>query len=74
MEVGVAGVSDEVRGEVVKAWVVRKHGAETTPDELRAFCRTKLAPYKVPAMIEFRDTLPKTLTGKVLRRALSKGS
>jgi acyl-CoA synthetase (AMP-forming)/AMP-acid ligase II len=41
-----------------------------TSDELRAHCRGKLAPYKIPAQIEFRDSLPKTLTGKILRRAL----
>jgi long-chain acyl-CoA synthetase len=73
-EVGVAGVSDDLRGEVVKAWVVRRasHGA-TTDEELRAFCREKLAPYKVPAHIEFRAELPKTMVGKILRRALRDG-
>ena len=73
MDVGVAGIPDDVKGEVVKAWVVRRPGATPTPDELRTHCRAKLAPFKVPAHIEFRDSLPKTLTGKVLRRALVKG-
>ena len=71
MDVGVAGIPDDVKGEVVKAWVVRKPGAAPTSDELRSHCRATLAPYKVPAQIEFRDSLPKTLTGKVLRRALT---
>jgi long-chain acyl-CoA synthetase len=70
MDVGVCGIPDEVKGEVVKAWVVRKPGTAPTSDELRTYCREKLAPFKVPAQIEFRDSLPKTLTGKVLRRAL----
>jgi long-chain acyl-CoA synthetase len=69
-EVGAAGVPDAVKGEVVKAWVVVRAGRSTTEDELRAYCRGKLAPYKVPAKIEFRDELPKTMVGKVLRRAL----
>jgi long-chain acyl-CoA synthetase len=70
MDVGVAGVADDVKGEVVKAWVVCRSGAKPTSDELRTYCRSRLAPFKVPAQIEFRESLPKTLTGKVLRRAL----
>ena len=69
-EVGVAGVLDERLGEAVQAWVVLRVGAATTEDELRAHCRTTLAPYKVPARIVFRTELPKTMVGKVLRRAL----
>ena len=69
-EVGAAGVPDPVKGEVVKAWVVKRAGQETTEDELRAYCRGKLAPYKIPAHVEFRADLPKTMVGKVLRRAL----
>jgi long-chain acyl-CoA synthetase len=69
-EVGVAGVPDDVRGEVVKAWVVLRMGRAATEQELRAFCRHLLAPYKVPSHIEFRTELPKTMVGKVLRRAL----
>jgi long-chain acyl-CoA synthetase len=69
-EAGVAGVPDEVKGEVVKAWVVRKAGADISGDDLRAYCRQKLAPYKTPAQFEFRDSLPKTMAGKVLRRIL----
>jgi long-chain acyl-CoA synthetase len=69
-EVGVAGIPDEAKGESVKAWVVLRPGAAASEEELRAFCREQLAPYKVPRHIEFRADLPKTLTGKVLRRAL----
>jgi long-chain acyl-CoA synthetase len=73
-EVGVAGVPDVARGEAVKAWAVLRPGQTATEDELRAFCRSRLAPYKVPSTIEFRAELPKTMVGKVLRRALKDGS
>jgi len=69
-EVGVAGVPDDVRGEAVKAWVVLRTGLTATDQELRTFCREHLSPYKVPSHIEFRTELPKTMVGKVLRRAL----
>jgi long-chain acyl-CoA synthetase len=69
-EVGVAGVPDLDRGEVAKAWVVLRPGAELGLEELRAFCRTRLAPFKVPAQLEIRRELPKSLVGKVLRRVL----
>jgi len=71
MEVGVAGIPDPVKGEVAKAWVVLKAGQQATEQELRAYCRERLAPYKVPAQVEFRTELPKTMVGKVLRRALA---
>jgi long-chain acyl-CoA synthetase len=70
LEVGVAGVPDPVKGEVAKAWVVLKADRTATEDEIRAYCRERLAPYKVPAKVEFRSDLPKTMIGKVLRRAL----
>jgi long-chain acyl-CoA synthetase len=70
MEASVAGIPDSFKGEVPKAWVVLKAGQRATEDELRAFCRERLAPYKVPAQIEFRKDLPKTMVGKVLRRVL----
>lgn len=70
LEVGVAGVPDAIKGEVAKAWVVLKPGRVATEEELRAYCRERLAPYKVPARVEFRTELPKTMVGKVLRRAL----
>jgi len=70
LEVGVAGIPDSKKGEVAKAWVVLKAGTTSTEDEIRAYCRERLAPYKVPARVEFRSDLPKTMVGKVLRRAL----
>jgi long-chain acyl-CoA synthetase len=69
-EVGVAGVPDERLGEAVKAWVVLRAGQQLTVDELRAFCKQSLAPYKVPKQIVFLDSLPKSSVGKVLRREL----
>jgi long-chain acyl-CoA synthetase len=70
-EVGVAGVPDEAKGEVAKAWVVLRPGQQASAEELRAFSRERLAPYKVPATVEFRAELPKSMVGKVLRRALT---
>lgn len=69
-EVGVAGVPDVAKGEMVKAWVVLRTSRTATEADLRAFCREQLAPYKVPSRIEFRSELPKSMVGKVLRRAL----
>ena len=69
-EAGVAGSPDPLRGEIVKAWVVLRPGQHATADELRAWCKERLAPYKVPAVVEFRSELPKSMVGKVLRRAL----
>ena len=71
-EVSVAGVPDEYQGEAVKAWVVLREGQQVTVDELRAYCRERLTGYKVPKCVEFRSSLPKTMVGKVLRRALVK--
>ena len=70
LEVGVAGIPDPNRGETVKAWVVLKPGETMTEEELRAFCKQTLAPYKVPTHVEFRSELPKTTVGKILRREL----
>ena len=70
MEVAVAGIPDDAKGEVPKAWVVLKAGETATEAALRDYCRDKLAPYKVPAQVEFRNDLPKTMVGKVLRRLL----
>jgi long-chain acyl-CoA synthetase len=70
LEVGVAGVPDSLRGEVVKAWVVVKPGQTMTEDEVKDCCRESLAKYKVPRQVEFRTELPKTTVGKTLRREL----
>ena len=69
MEVAVIGLPDESAGEVVVAYVVRKDPS-LTADDLRQFCRENLTAYKVPRRVEFRETLPKTNVGKVLRRML----
>ncbi|MNI54685.1 Long-chain-fatty-acid--CoA ligase [compost metagenome] len=66
----VAGIFDPYRGETVKAYIVPRAGAVPDADELKQWCKEKLAAYKVPRVYEFRDSLPKTLAGKVLRRKL----
>jgi len=70
LEVAVVGVPDSYRGEVVKAFVVLRSGEQATTDEIREFAKARLTGYKVPRTVEFRDDLPKTMIGKVLRRAL----
>ena len=70
LEVGVGGIPDPQRGETVKAWIVLKPGETVTEEELKAFCKEHLAPYKVPTHYEFRSELPKTTVGKILRREL----
>nr|WP_275980418.1 long-chain-fatty-acid--CoA ligase [Halalkalibacter alkaliphilus] len=69
-EAVVIGVPDEYRGETVKTFVVLKEGRTLTEKELDQYCRKHLAAYKVPKYYEFRDELPKTLIGKILRRVL----
>lgn len=64
------GIPDEYRGETVKAFVVLKPGETATEDEIVDFCKQKLAIYKVPKIIEFRDDLPKSAIGKILRKVL----
>lgn len=69
-EVAVIGVKDEVRGEVPKAFLLLHEGMAVEDKELRAFCREKLAGYKVPKHFEVLADLPRTPTGKVLKRLL----
>ena len=69
-EVAVAGVPDAMKGEVAKAWIVPRPGVTVRPAELKAYCRERLAPYKVPAEYEIVPDLPKSQIGKVLRRTL----
>ena len=66
----MAGIPDKLQGEAVKAWVVLQKGQQATAAEIRTYCRENLVAYKVPRHVEFRDSLPKTLVGKVLRREL----
>ncbi|MEM0315723.1 MAG: long-chain fatty acid--CoA ligase, partial [Archaeoglobaceae archaeon] len=72
LEAAVVGVPDPYRGETVKAFIALKpeYKGKVTEEEIIKFCKDKLAAYKVPKIIEFRDDLPKTLVGKILRRAL----
>ncbi|MYL50304.1 long-chain-fatty-acid--CoA ligase [Halobacillus litoralis] len=69
-EAVVVGVPDPYRGETVKAFIVKKQGSEITEDELNEYCRKNIASYKVPRLYEFREELPKTAVGKILRRTL----
>jgi long-chain acyl-CoA synthetase len=71
-EVGVAGIPDSYQGEAVKAWVVLHKDARVTAEEVRAYCKERLAPYKVPKHVAFKESLPKSMVGKVLRRELVK--
>jgi long-chain acyl-CoA synthetase len=71
LEAAAVGVPHPSKGEVVKAFVVLTPGATATAQEILAHCRTQLAPFKVPVDVAFRDELPKTLIGKVLRRQLA---
>jgi len=71
-DVAVIGIPDEKWGEAVKAMVVRKPGATVTADELIGFARERIAHYKAPRSIDFVDALPRTPTGKILKRELRK--
>ena len=64
------GVKDQYRGETVKAFVVLKAGESCTAEEIISFCKEKLAPYKVPKLVEFRESIPKSAVGKILRKVL----
>ncbi|QMV42992.1 long-chain-fatty-acid--CoA ligase [Cohnella cholangitidis] len=69
-EASVLGVPDSYRGETVKAYIVLKEGWQVSEMQLNRWCRERLAPYKVPKLYEFRDSLPLSLIGKVIRRKL----
>ena len=69
-ESAVVGVPDEKRGETVKAFVSLKPGTSATADELIAHCKQRMAAYKYPRQVVLMDELPKTVTGKILRREL----
>ena len=69
-EAAVVGVPDEYRGETVKAFVSLKEGRSADADELMAFCKERMAAYKYPRQVEILDEIPKTATGKILRREL----
>jgi long-chain acyl-CoA synthetase len=64
------GIPDPYRGETLKAYIVLKPGETATGDEIIAFCKEKLAAYKIPKAVEFRESIPKTAVGKILRKIL----
>jgi len=72
VEVAASGLPDREKGEVIKVWVVLKDEwkGKITEEELRKWCQDNMTHYKVPAYVEFRDELPKTMVGKVMRRQL----
>ncbi len=71
-EAAVSGVPDAVKGELVKAWVVTQQGESISEDEIRSWCKQYLAYYKVPTLVRFREDLPRSGVGKVLRRELKR--
>jgi long-chain acyl-CoA synthetase len=73
LEAGVVGIPDPYRGETVKAYVSLREGFSAQPEELVDFCRARMAAYKYPREVEIVDVIPKTATGKILRRSLRDG-
>jgi long-chain acyl-CoA synthetase len=69
-EAAAVGVPDEYRGETIKAFITLKPGETATEEEIIEFCKDKLAAYKRPKIVEFRDNIPKSAVGKVLRKNL----
>ena len=70
LEAAVAGLTHPKRGEMVASWVVLKEGATATEGDIIKFCKEYLDPYKVPKQVTFKDELPKSMIGKILRRKL----
>ncbi len=70
MDAVAVGIPHKYRGETIKAYIVLKPGETATEDEIMDFCKQKLAAYKTPKSVEFRDSLPKSIIGKVLRKIL----
>ena len=73
VECGVSAVPDEIRGQIVKASIVLTKGTQGTPElvkEIQQYVKTHTAPYKYPRVVVFRDELPKTISGKIMRNKL----
>lgn len=69
-EAAVIGVRDDIRDEAVKAFVVPAEGATLTAEDIQTYCRDRLASFKVPTIVEFRDSLPRTSIGKIEKKTL----
>jgi fatty-acyl-CoA synthase len=69
-EAAAVGIPDAKRGQVIRAIVVLKHGETATPREILSFCKKRLASFKIPRHLEFKDSLPKSSTGKIVKRQL----
>jgi long-chain acyl-CoA synthetase len=68
----VIGVPNESHGEEVKAYLILKEGQSATPEEIIAWCKEQMANYKYPRLVEIRESLPMTATGKILKKELKK--
>jgi long-chain acyl-CoA synthetase len=66
----IVGIPDELKGEVGKAFIELKKEDRATEEEIKEFCKPRMAPYKVPEVIEFVDEIPRSASGKALRRLL----
>lgn len=73
-EAAAVGVPDAYRGEVIRAYVVRRPGYALEVEEVLEYCRANLARYKVPAAVQFVDSLPRTTVGKLDKKALRQGA
>jgi long-chain acyl-CoA synthetase len=66
----IVGIPDDLKGEAPKAFIELREGEAATEDEIRAYCKAKMAPYKVPVAVEFIEEVPRSASGKALRRML----
>ncbi|MBW2284063.1 MAG: AMP-binding protein, partial [Deltaproteobacteria bacterium] len=66
----IVGIPDDLRGEAPKAFIVPREGETLTLEEIREFCKPRMAPYKIPLAVEFLDEIPRLASGKALRRRL----
>jgi acyl-CoA synthetase (AMP-forming)/AMP-acid ligase II len=66
----IVGIPDELKGEAPKAFIQLKEGETSSLEEIRAFCKPRMAPYKVPVAVEFVHEIPRSAAGKALRRLL----
>jgi long-chain acyl-CoA synthetase len=66
----IVGIPDELKGEAPKAFIQLKEGETVTEADIRDYCKSQMAPYKVPVAVEFIDEVPRSASGKALRRML----